>query len=178
MFGWRRKPDAQPHSVIDRGTEVHGPVRSRGTLEVRGCIRGEVAHEGKLVVAPGGICSGPVRSVDLYLLGEIHGDVTVTGTLRIGKGGQLFGDADCRRLVIDPGGRFVGLNRSESAARPAGAAVGAEPGSALAAPARQAQEEPEAPVPIAQPAEESTIVFRGYMRSRRRPVTGVSEREE
>ncbi len=120
FFGWRWKQDALPYSVIDRGTEVQGPIRSRGVLEVRGHVRGAVIHEGRMVVAPGGVCSGPVRSDDLYLQGEIHGDVTVTGTLRIGNGGQLYGDADCRRLIIDPGGCFVGINRSELEGRAAG----------------------------------------------------------
>ncbi len=170
MFGWRRKLDTQPHSVIDRGTEVHGPIHSRGTLEVRGHIRGPVIHDGKLVVAPGGVCAGPVRSVDLYLQGEIHGDVTVTGTLRIGNGGQLFGDADCRRLVIDPGGRFVGINRSDAEGQPAGDATAADP-------ARQ-DGRPPALEPSGEPGPATSIVFHGYMRSRRRLAPTASDHEE
>ncbi len=121
---------------------------SRGTLEVRGCIRGAVTHEGRLIVAPGGVCSGPVRSDDIYLQGEIHGDVTVTGTLRIGNGGQLFGDADCRRLVIDPGGRFVGINRSDSAGRPHGPAAEPLPEASV----QQGREAPGAQASAALPA--------------------------
>lgn len=195
MFGWRRKLDTQPHSVIDRGTEVHGPIHSRGTLEVRGHIRGPVIHDGKLVVAPGGVCAGPVRSVDLYLQGEIHGDVTVTGSLRIGNGGQLFGDADCRRLVIDPGGRFVGINRSDAEGQPAGdaTAAGSPPPPAQPAPSAPAARRPVA-APAADPARQdgrppalepsgepgpaTSIVFHGYMRSRRRLAPTASDHED
>lgn len=186
MFGWRWKQDAQPYSVIDRGTEVQGPIRSRGVLEVRGQVRGAVAHEGRMVVTPGGVCYGPVRSDELYLQGEIHGDVTVTGTLRIGNGGQLYGDADCRRLVIDPGGCFVGINRSELEGRAAGpssvpAPDGAAPDGAAPAPdsawaAAPRPVPPQSPPP--QPSPEPTIVFHGYMRARRRPPQETSDTAE
>lgn len=112
MFGWRRKPVSQPHTIIDRDTEIRGPLHSRGTLEIRGFVIGEVVHRGSLVIAPGGVCTGPVQADELFLRGEVHGDVAVSGTLRIGNGGQLFGDASCRRLIIDAGGRFVGKNLS------------------------------------------------------------------
>lgn len=201
FFGWRWKQDALPYSVIDRGTEVQGPIRSRGVLEVRGHVRGAVIHEGRMVVAPGGVCSGPVRSDDLYLQGEIHGDVTVTGTLRIGNGGQLYGDADCRRLIIDPGGCFVGINRSELEGRaagptaaPAGGAPSAVPVSNGAVPSPQPVWA-SAPAPVEPPAregtagtmapqtvqpvqEQQTIVFRGYMRTKRRLAQEASDTAE
>lgn len=129
MFGWRRKPLSHPYSIIDRDTEIRGPLHSRGVMEIRGFVIGEIVHRGNLVVAPGGICTGNVQADELYLRGEVHGDVAVTGTLRIGNGGQLFGDASCRRLIIDAGGRFVGKNLSGSeeespAEAPAGLATG------------------------------------------------------
>jgi len=180
--------------VIDRGTEVHGPIHSRGILEVRGHVRGPITHDGRLIVAPGGVCSGPVRSVDLYLQGEIHGQVTVTGTLRIGNGGQLYGDADCRRLVIDPGGCFVGINRSEAEGRqamasaehaapgiygqaPVEAPFGGSPAKPAPDPPPEPAREPE-PESAREPEPEPAIVFHGYLRSKRRPVHAAPDREE
>jgi cytoskeletal protein CcmA (bactofilin family) len=149
MFGWRRQSVSQPSSVIDRETEIRGPVRSRGAMEIRGHIYGEIVHQGRLVIAAGGVCTGPVRATELHVLGEVHGHVVVTGTLRVGNGGQLFGDVECGRLVVDPGGRFVGKNRvgSEGAQELAPAVV---PAVHPAGPGARAASTP-APVPAPAP---------------------------
>jgi hypothetical protein len=48
---------------------------------------------------------------DLELAGEVHGDVTVSGTLVLRSSARLYGDIRCETLQIEQGAFFAGTNR-------------------------------------------------------------------
>ncbi|MGE5676178.1 MAG: bactofilin family protein [Mycobacterium leprae] len=119
MFGWKAKPVGQPHSVIDVDTELQGPLKSRGYMEIRGRVIGPIEHEGTVVIAAEGYCQGGIHASEVVIAGEVRGDVVVTDKLRIKAGGKLSGDAVCSSLAIEPGATFNGRNRVGESPRPA-----------------------------------------------------------
>lgn len=193
MFGWRRNRYGEPNSLIDRDTVIEGPLQSRGVMEIRGRVTGAVVHNGRLIVAQGGCCGGPVQADELHIYGEVQGDVNVAGILHIGNGGSLNGDVTCGRLVVDAGGTFLGRNRvGEAGAAETTACVPAQvelppapqaeaetapvaeaerPAVTVAAPAVVVQT-PAAPEPTPKPAPKpddeppDTVTFHGFMRKR------------
>lgn len=48
---------------------------------------------------------------DLDLAGEVHGDVSVAGTLVLRRTAKLYGDIWCETLQIEQGAVFAGTNR-------------------------------------------------------------------
>jgi len=94
-------------------------------MEIGGRVTGAIAHQGRLTIALGGCCVGPVRADELHIHGEVQGDVEVAGILHIGNGGRLSGNATCGRLVVDAGGTFLGRNRVGEAGAAEGKPVAA-----------------------------------------------------
>ena len=60
----------------------------------------EVTKKGKLVAS--------VRVNELNVEGSITGNVTVLGTVRVGKKGAIDGDVSCRSLTVQPGAKLSG----------------------------------------------------------------------
>jgi hypothetical protein len=56
---------------------------------------------------------------DLELAGEVHGDVTVSGTLVLRSSARLYGDIRCETLQIEQGAFFAGTNRMGEGSTPA-----------------------------------------------------------
>lgn len=110
MFG-RRPEQNGDRSVIGPGLQIRGPVTGMGELEIRGRVEGGIAHAGRLIVAAGAVCVGPVQTDDLELAGEVRGDVHARGKLELLPGGRLYGDVICGTLQIHPGAVFEGSTR-------------------------------------------------------------------
>lgn len=110
-FGKKAVRNGESHSVIDTHTEIRGPIKSRGMMEIRGRVVGDIEHDGSLVVASGACCVSNIRATQLEIAGEVRGEVEVTGKLIIQDGGCLHGDAMCGSLVVQAGGALNGRNR-------------------------------------------------------------------
>lgn len=143
-FGRRPAPNSE-RSVIGSGLQIRGPVSGMGELEIRGRVEGGIVHTGRLTVAAGAVCVGPVQTDDLDLAGEVRGDVHARGKLELMPGGRLYGDVVCGTLQIHPGAIFQGTTRMAGDSLP-------EPRPVLALPEPMVVEDPvpavETPVPV------------------------------
>jgi|GEM_PF-3777292 len=111
MFGRSLDRRRSDWSVIAAGMELSGPVSSSGVLEINGYVRGDILHNGRVIVGSTGLCEGRIQSVELTVAGEVRGDAFVRDRLELQAGGRLIGDAVCDRLEIKPGAVFQGMSR-------------------------------------------------------------------
>lgn len=94
--------------MISPETEVRGTITSSGVLEINGQVRGDILHEGHVIVGKRGFCISNIRASSLLIRGKVHGVVTVAEALEIDAGGRLFGDAYCDRLIVHNGAILQG----------------------------------------------------------------------
>ena len=101
--------DGESFSFIHADTLVEGTVHARGRLRVDGTVRGSVAVEGILDVAPGGrIEGGRITADRVRIAGTVVADVVAEGTVEIWRDGVIEGDVTAAALDVEEGATFQG----------------------------------------------------------------------
>ena len=96
-------------SFIAAGAILDGPFTAKESTRVDGTINGNVSVNGSLIVGQEGKISGAVSVTNLFLAGEINGNVNAsTGKVEISDTGKLIGDLSAKTLVIDENAVFQG----------------------------------------------------------------------
>ena len=96
-------------SFIAAGAILDGPFTAKESTRIDGTINGNVSVNGSLIVGQEGKINGAVSATNLFLAGEINGNVTAsTGKVEISDTGKLIGDLSAKTLVIDENAVFQG----------------------------------------------------------------------
>jgi cytoskeletal protein CcmA (bactofilin family) len=96
-------------SFIAAGAILDGPFSAKESTRVDGTINGNVSVNGSLIIGQEGKINGAVSATNLFLAGEINGNVTAsTGKVEISDTGKLIGDLSAKTLVIDENAVFQG----------------------------------------------------------------------
>ncbi|MCR5053582.1 MAG: polymer-forming cytoskeletal protein [Lachnospiraceae bacterium] len=87
------------NAVITAGMSINGDLESTGSIEVEGLIKGNVKCNGKLVVT-GTIKGNSVSSEFFADAAKIEGEVSTTGTAKVGAGSVIIGNISASSAVI------------------------------------------------------------------------------
>lgn len=86
-------------AVITTGMKIKGDISSTGSLDIQGEIEGDVTCNGKLTVT--GIVKGNSSTAEFFAdSAKIEGEVTSTGTVKIGLGSVVIGNVKATSAVI------------------------------------------------------------------------------
>lgn len=86
-------------TVVTAGTSLKGNLESTGSMDIRGSINGNVTCNGKLVVT--GMIKGNSTSSEFFAdAAKIEGEVSSTGTVKIGLGSVVIGNISAASAVI------------------------------------------------------------------------------
>lgn len=96
------------NSVIGKGTEYEGTIRTRETFRVDGKVNGNIISEGTIIIGRGGYVDGVINTVNVLIGGEVHGEIHATGRVEVNPGGQVFGAIHTKHLIVDDKGIFQG----------------------------------------------------------------------
>ena len=92
-------PVSDETAVITKGMAIKGNIESAGSVEVEGMIDGDIACNGKLVVT--GSIHGNSSSSEFFAdAAKIEGEVTTTGTAKVGVGSVIIGNISATSAVI------------------------------------------------------------------------------
>lgn len=92
-------PVSDETAVITKGMAVKGNIESAGSVDVEGLIDGDIACSGKLVVT--GSIHGNSSSSEFFAdAAKIEGEVTTTGTAKVGVGSVIIGNISATSAVI------------------------------------------------------------------------------
>lgn len=110
MFFNRPKPmTSNTMNYLANGTEVHGSIKSEGSLRVDGIVYGNVDVKGDLEVAASGKIEGAeVRANNLVSQGIIKAQIQATGKVTITATARVEGDVVASAIDIAAGAGFVG----------------------------------------------------------------------
>ncbi len=86
-------------TVITEGTSLKGDLQSTGSFELKGKIEGNVACNGKMTVT--GVIKGNSKSAEFFAdAAKIEGEISTTGTVKIGLGSVVIGNIAATSAVI------------------------------------------------------------------------------
>lgn len=99
---------AETYSLVDRHSVVNGSFRTARDLRVEGTVEGEIACEGRLIVAQGARVKATITAREIEVAGELDGEVTCSGRFRITPTGSAMGKVTAASLIVEEGARFNG----------------------------------------------------------------------
>ena len=114
MFGSKRDNSVDPAleqvgTIIGPGAVLDGPLTTKDSTRIDGTIKGNVTVSGVLVVGQEGKITGTVSCLNVYVAGEITGNITAPqGKVEISDTGKVIGDISCKSIVIDENAVFQG----------------------------------------------------------------------
>ncbi len=114
MFGSRKEVSPDPTleqigTIIGAGAVLDGPLTTKDSTRIDGTIKGNVTVSGALVVGQEGKITGTVSCLNVYVAGEITGNVSAPqGKVEISDTGKVIGDIACKSIVIDENAVFQG----------------------------------------------------------------------
>lgn len=110
MFFNRSKPmNTNTMNYLAKGTEVHGDLKSEGSLRVDGVIYGNVDVKGDLEIAASGKIEGAeIQANNVVSQGLIKARIQATGKVTITSTARVEGDVVASAIDIAAGAGFVG----------------------------------------------------------------------
>jgi cytoskeletal protein CcmA (bactofilin family) len=97
------KNDPKEISIIDKELKIDGSVASKGTLIIKGVIKGTLAGE-TIVIAQGGEVYAETKVASMTIGGKFQGDICATKELIILSTGNCIGKVECESLTVENGG--------------------------------------------------------------------------
>ncbi|MCI8495379.1 MAG: polymer-forming cytoskeletal protein [Lachnospiraceae bacterium] len=86
-------------TVVTEGTSLKGDMESIGSFELRGKVEGNVICNGKMTVT--GSIKGNTKSSEFFAdAAKIEGEISTTGTVKIGLGSVVIGNITASSAVI------------------------------------------------------------------------------
>ena len=87
---------------------IKGEIRSNEPLRVDGEVEGVVELQHSLTVGPSGKVNANIKAREVTVLGDVKGNVDVSGRIAIKDNGSLVGDIRAAGIAIDDGAYFKG----------------------------------------------------------------------
>ncbi|MCX6149397.1 MAG: polymer-forming cytoskeletal protein [Ignavibacteriales bacterium] len=95
-------------SIISKGVNIEGKLKSDGNVRIDGIIRGDVLVQGNLTLGETSEVTGEIKAENITLSGKIIGTVSANEKLVLEAKAVLKGDMIAKILVVEPGARFDG----------------------------------------------------------------------
>jgi cytoskeletal protein CcmA (bactofilin family) len=95
-------------TVIGETAKMEGKFDIADSIQIECEVGGELRVGGKLVIGERGAVNANVETVDAFIMGHYHGNMTATGDVEIAATGRVSGNIKTDSLVISKGGFFNG----------------------------------------------------------------------
>lgn len=102
-------------SVIAPGEEFQGTLRLQLGIKIDGLIHGDIEFgltDGMLVLNPKGVVEGNISGPRAIIVGEVRGNVVISGRLIVLSTARIFGDIAAGTLQLHEGAKIDGRIRT------------------------------------------------------------------
>jgi len=96
------------NSVIGKGTEFEGTIRTKETIRVEGFVKGNIISEGTVIVGNGGNVDGKIEAANILIGGEVHGELYASEKIEANSSGRIYGNLHTKGLIVDEKALFQG----------------------------------------------------------------------
>lgn len=104
-----KQSDAENFTVLGKDVTFKGIVYFEGTVQLDGCVEGEIHTTGVLVVGEHAVIRGSVSVGTLLSSGKIHGNVAAVDKVQLLKTAVQIGDVHSPAFLIEDGAYFKGF---------------------------------------------------------------------
>lgn len=111
-----RKDFADPNhldTLIGKEVVAEGRLNCAGDAQINGQFTGEVEVEGDLIIGEHAEVKAKVKALNVYVAGEVEGDITAQEKLVILETGRVTGNVTSQALSIEPGGILKGSSEMQ-----------------------------------------------------------------
>ena len=95
-------------TFIGADTKVEGTLITHSSVRIDGEIAGGVVADGTVVLSQSGQIQGNVMAENIVIAGVIDGNITVKDKTNIEPTGEVYGDINTARILIDEQSVFQG----------------------------------------------------------------------
>lgn len=109
FFNRSKSTNSNTMNYLANGTEVHGSIKSEGSLRIDGVVFGNVDVKGDLEIATTGRIEGAeIHANNIVSQGIIKAQIQATGKVTITSTAKVEGDVVASAIDIAAGAGFVG----------------------------------------------------------------------
>ncbi|MFA5967231.1 MAG: polymer-forming cytoskeletal protein [Patescibacteria group bacterium] len=111
-----RKDFADPNhfdTLIGREVIVEGLLKTEGDIQVNGQFTGKIETNGDLIVGEHAKVKAEIIGINIYVAGEVEGDITAKEKLEILETGRINGNVTSQAMSIEPGGILKGSSEMQ-----------------------------------------------------------------
>jgi len=104
----RHKANSKLTTIIATDTEFEGHIVSKEGVRLDGILRGTLKTEGDVHIGESGLVVGNLTAANVYISGEINGDICAEGKVCILYNGKVTGDVKSQGFTVDDEAYFQG----------------------------------------------------------------------
>jgi len=97
-----------PDTIIGDDVSVEGTLKTAGDIQINGRFKGKLITDSDVVVGERAEIVADINGQNVYIAGEVVGNVNAIGKLEILETGCLQGNVSSSSLVIEAGGILKG----------------------------------------------------------------------
>lgn len=97
-----------PDTIIGYGVSVEGTLQTVGDIQINGHFKGKLITRGDVVVGEHGRVNANINGENVYIAGEIAGNINAVDKLEILETGKVDGNISSVALSIESGGVLKG----------------------------------------------------------------------
>jgi cytoskeletal protein CcmA (bactofilin family) len=102
------KPMGDLETIIGPGVKLEGNFVGEGNIVIKGQVKGSIQTKNDLRVDESASVQSDAKAKNLYLAGEIRGNIHVDEKAVLAGSARLFGDLECKVLAVEEGATFIG----------------------------------------------------------------------
>lgn len=95
-------------TIIGPSIEVRGDFDGEGDVVVEGKLSGTLKTKRDLRVGPAAIIEASVEAENVFIAGEVRGNIKARETIELAESSRMFGDMETKTLMIEKGAIFNG----------------------------------------------------------------------
>ena len=101
--------EIEPNSalIIGEGATINGTIKENNEIIIQGSVEGDIECK-DLIVGKSGSLKGKIKADSLSVEGNIDGELTVKGLIKIMLSGTVSGKISYGSLQIHEGGKLIG----------------------------------------------------------------------
>ena len=93
--------------IIGEGANINGTIKENNEISIQGTVEGDIECK-DLMVGKSGILKGKIKTDSLSVEGNVEGELTVKGLLKLMASGTVSGKISYGSLQINEGGKLMG----------------------------------------------------------------------
>jgi len=102
---------SQLDTLIGKEVVVKGTLESEGDVQINGYFSGTIESAKDVIIAEHAKVKANIAGENVYVAGEVDGNITANERLEILETGRIDGDVTSQALSIEPGGILKGSSQ-------------------------------------------------------------------